>query len=66
MITDQGRRATSNTIKNTMKKSISKKEPTAALIEARRKIEDYLIVNDVTLSILFNVIDSNADNMLSR
>ena len=44
----------------------NKKEPTQALQEAKRKIEDYLIVNDVTLSILFNVIDSNSDNRLTR
>ena len=54
---------TSSAVKS---KPVIKKEPTLALLEARRKIEDYLIVNDVTLSGLFNVIDSNSDNRLTR
>jgi hypothetical protein len=44
----------------------NKRDPSSALLEARRKIEDYLIINDVTLSILFNVIDSNSDNRLTK
>jgi Ca2+-binding EF-hand superfamily protein len=47
-------------------KSATKTQHEAALIGARRKIEQFMISNDVTLSILFNVIDSNSDNRLSK
>jgi len=47
-------------------KSATKSQHDAALIAGRRKIEQFMISNDVTLSIMFNVIDSNSDNRLSK
>ena len=40
-------------------------KPTS-LIVAKQKIEQFMISQDVTLSMLFNVIDSNSDNSLSK
>lgn len=40
-------------------------KPTS-LIVAKQKIEQYMISQDVTISMLFNVIDSNSDNVLSK
>ena len=37
-----------------------------ALTAAKQKIEAFMITQDVTLSVLFNVIDSNSDNQLSK
>jgi Ca2+-binding EF-hand superfamily protein len=33
---------------------------------AKQKIEQFMISQDVTLSMLFNVIDTNSDNILSK
>ena len=40
--------------------------PSPALTAAKQKIEAFMITQDVTLSVLFNVIDSNSDNQLSK
>jgi hypothetical protein len=38
----------------------------SALQVAKQKIEQFMISQDVTLSMLFNVIDTNSDNSLSK
>ena len=60
------RSATVNPVTMGMPSGGSTAQKPTSLIVAKQKIEQFMISQDVTLSMLFNVIDSNSDNTLSK
>jgi len=52
--------ATSNVMKQTQQNQVNK-VALATLARAKEKIEAYMLTKDVTLSMLFSIIDTNSD-----